>query len=179
MTFSGLNTQIYKFRPSLLCFILTIFLKLLNPQIRYISGNYFYLRAMIKKLLFIVPLLFLLLLNLDMSIDKDQTFSTASKESVMKESGIANLTHDVIQGDELTPYHNLAFCTPSRSIQFSSENSERLFKVTSRQFEQFLQKGQNQLNKTSEIVSAAYSLNYSSLRIRSGHWVYVLRKIII
>lgn len=134
---------------------------------------------MIKKLLFIVTLLCILLLNQNMSIDKEQTFSTLQKESVMDEGGIANLAQDVIQEDEFIPFHNVACCTTSRSSQFSSENSERLFKVTSRLFEHFLQKGQNQLNKTSEILSVTYSLNYSSLRIRSGHWVYVLRKIII
>ena len=146
---------------------------------RYISGNNFYLRAMIQKLLFILPLLCLLLLNQHTGKDKEQALLPLQKEIVVEEDGIANAAHQVIQGDEFTPYHNTAFCTPSRSIQFSSENSERLFKISTRQFEQFLQKGQNQLNKISAILSVTYSLNYSSLRIRSGHWVYVLRKIII
>jgi hypothetical protein len=133
---------------------------------------------MIKKLLFILPLLFLLL-HQETKVEVEKALLSFQQERMTKDSETANPAHDIIQNDELSCYHNTAFCTPNRSIQTFSENSERLFKITTKQFELFLQKGQNQLNKISEILSVTYSLNYSSLRIRSGHWVYVLRKIII
>lgn len=69
-------------------------------------------------------------------------------------------------------------CVTSRS-QVLQESYERLVKIVSRQFEVFLQKEQNQLNKTSETLRIVQSIKFSSLRIRAGHWVYVLRKIII
>lgn len=69
-------------------------------------------------------------------------------------------------------------CVTTRP-QILQESYERQVKVVSRQFEVFLQKGQNLLNKTSETLRIVQSIKFSSLRIRTGHWAYVLRKIVI
>lgn len=143
-----------------------------------ITGNSFYLRTMIKKLLFILPLFFLFLLNQNTKSDTGKIIFPIQKDVVFE--NIANKgTQNTLQNEELNQFRNFVFCTPGRNIQPSYENSERLFKITSRQFELFLKIGQNRLIRVSEILSVTYLLHCSSLRIRSGHWVYVLRKIII
>ena len=79
---------------------------------------------------------------------------------------------------ELNQSPNAAPCLSNR-VQLSTEIGGRFLKTASRQLELSLQKEQDTLNKISEIVAVTHSLKCSSLRIRAGHWVYVLRKIII
>ena len=133
---------------------------------------------MVKRLLFILSIFLFFLLNGNGKTDGQQNLLSPQTEYVTANT-IIEQHPDLQHNKEINRFHDIAFATPNRSIQSTSENSERLFKVTSRQFQLFLQKGQNQLNKISEILSVTYSRHYSSLRIRSGHWVYVLRKIII
>ena len=83
-----------------------------------------------------------------------------------------------IDYEKISQFTCTGLCVTSRS-QVLQESYERLVKIVSRQFEVFLQKEQNQLNKTSETLRIVQSIKFSSLRIRAGHWVYVLRKIII
>ena len=83
-----------------------------------------------------------------------------------------------IDYENISQFTCTGLCVTSRS-QVLQESYERLVKIVSRQFEVFLQKEQNQLNKTSETLRIVQSIKFSSLRIRAGHWVYVLRKIII
>ena len=90
-----------------------------------------------------------------------------------EENSISALPSTVV-----TILDSTGLCVTSRS-QVLQESYERLVKIVSRQFEVFLQKEQNQLNKTSETLRIVQSIKFSSLRIRAGHWVYVLRKIII
>ena len=80
--------------------------------------------------------------------------------------------------EELSLFQYAGLCVTNRP-QVLQESYERLIKVVSRQFEVFMQKEQNRLNKTSEISRIVQSIKFSSLCIRAGHWVYVLRKIII
>ncbi|WP_459190325.1 hypothetical protein ACGE0T_10050 [Parabacteroides sp. APC149_11_2_Y6] len=79
---------------------------------------------------------------------------------------------------ELNKSSNSSLFISARTVQ-SMEIGGRMFKTTTRQFEIFLLKEQNILHKISETLSITYTLKCSSLRIRAGHWVYVLRKIII
>lgn len=80
--------------------------------------------------------------------------------------------------EKLSQFQCAGLCVTTRP-QILQESYERLVKVVTRQLEVFLQKEQNLLNKTSETLRIVQSIKFSSLRIRAGHWVYVLRKIII
>ncbi|WP_301202220.1 hypothetical protein [uncultured Parabacteroides sp.] len=102
--------------------------------------------------------------------DKRQTVVTSNEKAL-------SLQHK-IKDFELSQSPNAAPCLSNR-VQLSTEIGERFLKTASRQFELSLQKEQDALNKISEIVLVTHSLKCSSLRIRAGHWVYVLRKIII
>lgn len=85
---------------------------------------------------------------------------------------------DELRNYDLNQNHNTAFCLTTRSLVISTR-CERPFKVITRLLELSLQKEQNILNKISETYLIAQSIKFSSLRMRSGHWIYVLRKIII
>ena len=132
---------------------------------------------MMKRLLSILSLLLLLITGQaimaatgESAADKKQTAVTSNEKAL-------SLQHK-IKYFELNQCPNAAPCLSNR-VQHSTEIGERFLKTVSRQLEQSLQKGQDALNKISEIVSVTHTLKCSSLRIRAGHWVYVLRKIII
>ena len=132
---------------------------------------------MMKRLLSILSLLLLFVIGQEIMAatgesvtDKNQTTATANEKAL-------SLQHK-IKDFELNRSPNAAPCLSNR-VQLSTEIGERFLKTAARQFELSLQKEQDALNKISEIVSVTHTLKCSSLRIRAGHWVYVLRKIII
>lgn len=130
-----------------------------------------------KRLLSILSLFILLLAGQEIitisaraSLPKNKVIITNENQVQSSQNKLDNL--------ELGQIADSCLCTTNR-IQQNTKTNERLFKTTSRLFESFIQKEQNNLNKIEEIVSVSHTLKCSSLRIRSGHWVYVLRKIII
>lgn len=132
---------------------------------------------MIRKILYILPLLFLLLFNGQKETTQESIISSA-REVILTEAGKADLLNVQLNTDEAFQLQSVGLCFTSR-VQISPERGERTSEIASRQLESLLQKEQSILNKISETLLITHSLKFSSLRIRSGHWVYVLRKIII
>lgn len=85
---------------------------------------------------------------------------------------------DELKNYDLNQGHNTVYCLTTRTLVISTR-CERPIKVTTRLLELFLQKEQKILNKVSETFLITQSIKFSTLRMRSGHWIYVLRKIII
>nr|DAF91053.1 MAG TPA: hypothetical protein [Siphoviridae sp. ct7aK2] len=129
-----------------------------------------------KKTVLILSFLFLLLLNMQVKIEDEDILSP--KETTYICNNIKHPLQDELRNYDLNQTHNTVFCLTTRSLVISTR-CERPFKVTTRLLELSLQKEQNILNKISETYLITQSINFSSLRMRSGHWIYVLRKIII
>ena len=130
-----------------------------------------------KSLLSILSLFILFLtgqeimtLNFCDPLPENNVIVTSENEASSLQSKLENF--------ELAQIPHYFLCTSNRTQQ-GIEANERLFKTTNRLFDVFIQKGQNTLNKVEETLSVTHILKFSSLRMRSGHWVYVLRKIII
>lgn len=132
---------------------------------------------MMKRLLYIVSLFLLFIVGQEIMAATNESVTNNQQTNVTEKEKALSLQHK-IKDFELSQSPNVALCLTNR-IHQSSESSERFLKTGSRQLELLLQKEQDILNKISEIVLATHSLKCSSLRIRAGHWVYVLRKIII
>ena len=137
------------------------------------------MRAVIKKRLVILTLSCLFVQD-----GKNATEENSSSHLPSTVATILDRLPDFGVEQEQIDYEKISkFKCPGLSVTSRSpvlqESYERLVKIVSRQFEVFLQKEQNQLNKTSETLRIVQSIKFSSLRIRAGHWVYVLRKIII
>ena len=130
-----------------------------------------------KKLLSILSLLFLFIIGEEIMAATSESVTDKKQTAVTSNEKALSLQHK-IKDFELNQSPNVAPCLSNR-IQLSTEIGERFLKTASRQLELSFQKGQDALNKISEIVSVTHTLKCSSLRIRAGHWVYVLRKIII
>ena len=134
---------------------------------------------MTKKILFILSLI--CLFALDRRTATEENSISALSPTVVT---ILDKLPDSYAGQKQIDYEKLSrfkctgLCVTPCS-QVLQESYERLVKVVSRQFEVFLQKKQNLLNKTSEALRIVQSIKFSSLRIRAGHWVYVLWKIVI
>lgn len=132
---------------------------------------------MMKKVLSILSLLLLFIIGQGIMAATDKSVTDKRQTVVTSNEKALSLQHK-IKDFELSQSPNAAPCLSNR-VQLSTEIGERFLKTASRQFELSLQKEQDALNKISEIVLVTHSLKCSSLRIRAGHWVYVLRKIII
>ncbi len=135
----------------------------------------FYLRTAMKKILLILLFLFLLLLNMQVKIEDEKVLSPDETTFICNKK---LPLQDELKNFDLNQYHNTAYCPTSR-IQVLSTRCERPFKVTTKFLEFFLLKEQNTLNRISESYLTTQSIKFSTLRMRSAHWVYVLRKIII
>ena len=129
-----------------------------------------------KKVLLIVSFLFLLLLNMQIKTEDENILSPEKTTFVCSKE--KHPFQDELKNYDLSQSYHSVYCLTTRS-QVLPTRCERPFKVTTRLLELFLQKEQNILNKVSETFLISQSVKFSSLRIRSGHWVYVLRKIII
>ena len=134
---------------------------------------------MIKKMLFILSLICLFALDGKIATEENSISALPSAVATLldrlPDSGVKQ---EQIDYEKISQFKCTGLCATPRS-QVLQESYERLVKIVSRQFEVFLQKEQNLLNKTSETLRIVQSIKFSSLRIRAGHWVYVLRKIII
>lgn len=120
---------------------------------------------MIKRLLFILSALLMLFVAL-----------TTGDQVKSQPCPIHHETELTTPG--LEQHHDVGLVLSSRTLSVS-ERCEHSFKGTSRLLELLMQNEQKVLTKISEVLLTTNSLKYSSLRIRSGHWVYVLRKILI
>ena len=129
-----------------------------------------------KKALLILSFLFLLLLNMQVKIEDEDILSP--KETTYICNNKKHPLQDELRNYDLNQTQTTAFCLTTCSLVISTR-CERPFKVTTRLLELSLQKEQNILNKISETYLITQSVKFSSLRMRSGHWIYVLRKIII
>ena len=130
-----------------------------------------------KRLLSILSLLLLFFIGQQIMAATGESVTDKKQTTVTSNPKAFSLQHKV-KVFELNQSPNAAPCLSNR-VQLSTEIGGRFLKTASRQFELSLQKEQDTLNKISEIVAVTHSLKCSSLRIRAGHWVYVLRKIII
>lgn len=130
---------------------------------------------MMKRLLSILSILLLFTVGQGIMAT---TEDSADRQTIVTEKDNAHSFQEKVKHFELCKSPNAALCLTNR-VQQTTEYSERLLKTTTRLLELSLQKEQNTLNKISEITSITHTLKCSSLRIRAGHWVYVLRKIII
>ena len=128
-----------------------------------------------KKVLLILSFLFLLLLNMQVKIGNEDFLSSIQITFICNNE--EGLLQDELSNYDLNQTNNIASCLTTRSLVISTR-CERPF-VTIRLLELFLQKEQNILYKISETYLITQSIKFSSLRMRSGHWIYVLRKIII
>lgn len=140
--------------------------------------NYFYIRAMFKKVLFILSLLLLFILDQKIANQEDNVSSSSILAYMQENQGLPDTLQEQFQYENGNQPLYAGFCLTSR-FQLTQEYGERFVKLISRQFETLIQKGQNVQFRTTETLLITHSLNFSSLRIRSGHWVYVLRKIVI
>ena len=131
---------------------------------------------MIKKMLFILSLICLFALDGKIATEENSISVLPSAVATLldrlPDSGVKQ---EQIDYEKISQFKCTGLCVTPRS-QVLQESYERLVKIVSRQF---VQKGQNLLNKTSETLRIVQSIKFSSLRIRAGHWAYVLRKIII
>lgn len=109
-----------------------------------------------KKVLLIVSFLFLLLLNMQIKTEDENILSPAKTTFVCSKE--KHPFQDELKNYDLSQSYHSVYCLTTRS-QVLPTRCERPFKVTTRLISQ--------------------SVKFSTLRIRSGHWVYVLRKIII
>ena len=132
---------------------------------------------MMKKLLSILSLLLLFIMGQEIMAatgksvtEQEQTAITADAEVLPHQQQMRDL--------QQSRYPNAAPFSSNR-VQLPTEMNERLPRTLSRQFELSMLKEHNILYKISETVSVTHSLKCSALRTRAGHWVYVLRKIII
>lgn len=133
---------------------------------------------MIRKILFIVSLCFLFFLNQkSKTIEESHIFS--QQEMMVTNHLQQEPKQDTLTNEEFSSSQSAAIFTNCRQLQTQGRGSERLIKETVKQLTLFYQKGQEILNKTSEILSINRSYECSSLRIRSGHWIYAIRKIVI
>ena len=129
-----------------------------------------------KKVLLILSFLFLLLLNMQIKIEDKDILSPQEMTFIC--NNVKHSLQDELKNYDLNQGHNTTYCLTTRTLVISTR-CERPFKVTTRLLELFLQKEQKILNKVSETFLITQSIKFSTLRMRSGHWVYVLRKIII
>ncbi len=167
----GVSTHLPRF--------LSDFAQLLSRHGSYISENYFHIRAMIKKMLFILSLICLFASDGKIATDENSISALSpTAATILDELPDSGAGQKQIDYKKLSQFKCTGLCVTPRSPVLQ-ESYERQVKVVSRQFEVFLQKGQNLLNKTSETLRIVQSIKFSSLRIRAGHWAYVLRKIII
>lgn len=140
--------------------------------------NYVYIRAMFKKVLFILSLLLLFVIDQKIGNQEDNISSSSILEYIQENRGLPETLQEHFEYET----QNQSLCVSlflTNRFQLTQECGERFVKVVSRQFETLVQKGQNVQIRTTETLLILHSLNISSLRIRSGHWIYVLRKIII
>lgn len=130
-----------------------------------------------KKLLSILSLLILFITGQEIMTLRESNPLPENKVVVMDNSKALSF-QDRLHKFELSQSPHFCLFSSNRTQQ-GTESSERLFKTTTRLLEIFFLKEQNNLNKIEQTLSVTHILKFSSLRIRSGHWVYVLRKIII
>lgn len=132
-----------------------------------------------KKFLFIIGLLMgILLLAPGEDSESNSELIAANREAVMKEKGASDIQHNLeILSNELKESNCL---TPRRNIQASGFSLDlRIHKTAERLLQYIRLKGENQLCKVSENVSAYQTINFSSLLCRMGYHIYALRKILI
>ncbi len=129
-------------------------------------------------MLFILSLICLFVQDGKIATEENSISLPSTVATILDRLPDFGVEQEQIDYEKISQFTCTGLCVTSRS-QVLQESYERLVKIVSRQFEVFLQKEQNQLNKTSETLRIVQSIKFSSLRIRAGHWVYVLRKIII
>ena len=129
-----------------------------------------------KKVLLILSFMFLLLLNMQVKLEDKDILSPQEMTFIC--NNVKHPLQDELKNYDLNQGHNTTYCLTTRTLVISTR-CERPLKVTTRLLELFLQKEQKILNKVSETFLITQSIKFSTLRMRSGHWVYVLRKIII
>lgn len=119
---------------------------------------------MIKKLLTIL-LFMIMLFAFRMNAEAEEEHFPASPQTELRTT-------------DFSQHHDSGIDLSSRTNYLSDRNKQTFIK-THRFLHVLILKEQKALHKTSEHLLTTNSLNLSSLRIRSGHWAYVLRKIII
>lgn len=135
--------------------------------------------AVIKKMLFILSLICLFVQEGKIATEENSASPLPSAVvAILDRLPDSGTEQEQLDYGKISRFSCIGLCVAPRS-QVLQENYKRLAKTVSRQFEVFLQKEQDLLNKTSETLRILQSLKFSSLRIRAGHWVYTLRKIII
>lgn len=168
----------YSAHPLFFC----CFSQLLSISADRTSNNSFYIRSMIRKILLILFMVCLFLPYETVTATNEDTpvFLPADVATQGNTLEPASTNEGEETGfDKLSQYHPADFCIATTRTQLLQAGCERPVKIISKLFELLLQKEQNQQNKTSEILRSEYSIKLSSLRTHAGHWIYVLRKIII
>lgn len=131
-----------------------------------------------KKILFILTLLFgILLFAPDQGIKSDDVLMP-EEEVVMKEKGASDMEHQL---EILSKDLKGSNCLTPRRVAQSSPNTFnlRVFKNAEKFLQVIRLKEANLLRKVSEDVSNYQTINRSTLLSRMGYHVYALRKIII
>lgn len=132
-----------------------------------------------KRILFVFGLLLgvLLMAPHERSQSNDYVIA-ATQETVMQEKSISDVQHHLdILGNELQS----SIClTPRRNIQSTNFSfGLRTYKNAEKILRDIRLKGENQLYRTSENVSALQTINFSALLCHMKYHVYALRKIIV
>lgn len=132
---------------------------------------------MMKKLLNIVSILILFLLSQDAAFSKNST-GIPEEQICISNYTEPNDLQQQINHFELNKNNDAYRLFVARNFS-TAEGYASLLKTANKLSYFITLKEQNRLQKTSEIRAYYNILNYSTLRNRTGHQVYVLRKIVI
>ncbi|WFE85335.1 hypothetical protein [Parabacteroides chongii] len=132
---------------------------------------------MMKKLLNIVSILILFLLSQDAAFSKNST-GIPEEQICISNYTEPNDLQQQFNHFELNKNNDAYRLFVARNFS-TAEGYASLLKTANKLSYFITLKEQNRLQKTSEIRAYYNILNYSTLRNRTGHQVYVLRKIVI
>lgn len=138
-----------------------------------------YTHTKMKKVFTILTLLGLFLLFGKGEVIYADTTSVPPESKACLCSSCEDHTYNHHTGYSFDQESKSGISSLSRNSRNLGNENERLFKTAVKLFENYLQKEDNTLQHISENRFTYHSLNYSSLRNRSGYLVFALRKILI